>query len=71
MKPGGPVRQPFLSYWADRIVGPARQAGGIDSLKSIPGLLKVLQIRTLYTLPCKIFYFKIYFIIAHPFYRFL
>ena len=28
-----------------RVVVPARQAGGIDSLESIPGLLKRLQIR--------------------------
>jgi hypothetical protein len=59
------------------LVGPARQAGGIDSLESIPGLLKVLKIRALNTIQqavkrqtCKIFYFKIYFIIAHPFYSF-
>jgi hypothetical protein len=37
-QPGGPVRQPCLTY---------RQAsGGIDSFESIPGLRKRLQIRS-------------------------
>jgi hypothetical protein len=41
MLPGGPVRQIGLSYRAAR----ATEAGGIDYLESIPGLLKRLQSR--------------------------
>jgi hypothetical protein len=40
-QPGGPVRQPYLSYRPAMTL----QTGGIDSLESIPGLLKCLQIR--------------------------
>jgi hypothetical protein len=37
-QPGGPVRQSYLTYRASRLEG-------IDSMESIPGLLKRLQIR--------------------------
>jgi hypothetical protein len=43
MQPGVPVRQTGLSYQPVR----RHRAGGIDSLESIPGLLKGLQIRAL------------------------
>jgi hypothetical protein len=40
-QPGGPVRQPYLTYRPARL----KKIGKIDSLESIPGLLKRLQIR--------------------------
>ncbi len=42
-KPGGSVRQPYLTYGTDPL--DSTLAGGIDPLKSIPGLLECLQIR--------------------------
>jgi hypothetical protein len=49
------------------IVGPARQAGGIDSLESIPGLLQIRALNTMHTIQqavkrqtCKIFCCKIF-----------
>jgi hypothetical protein len=42
-KPGGSVRQPYSTYWSARL--DYTLTGGIDSLKSIPGLLECLQIR--------------------------
>ncbi len=42
---GGPVREPYLTY-----TGPPGNIGWLDrSLKSIPGLLELLQIRALFT----------------------
>jgi hypothetical protein len=43
---GGPVLKPYLSYRPAKL-----QAGEIDSSESTPGLLKRLQIRTLYKDP--------------------
>ncbi len=47
-QPGGPVRQPYLTYRLARLQS---LHGGIDSLESIPGLLKLLQIRALKNVP--------------------
>ncbi len=47
-QPGGPVRQPYLTYRLARL---QCLHSGIDSLESIPGLLKRLQIRALKNVP--------------------
>ncbi len=47
---GGPVRQPYLSYWPARL---HTQAGGIVSSESIPELLIRLQIRPLIEVGCE------------------